>query len=60
MRDYVKEALAKAKQQQQATVKRLRKKGKSYTEIGKVLGVTRQRAQQIGKDAGLVHSGSVV
>lgn len=52
MRDYVKEALEKARKQQQREVIRLRGQGKSYTEIGKFLGVTRQRAQQIGIAAG--------
>lgn len=51
MRDYVKEALEKARQQQTAAVVKLRKKGLSYTAIGTQLGMTRQRAQQIGKAA---------
>lgn len=51
MRDYVKEALEKARKQQRTAVLRLRRQGKSYTQIGDALGMTRQRAQQIGKAA---------
>lgn len=51
MRDYVKEALEKARKQQRTAVVRLRRQGKSYTQIGDALGMTRQRAQQIGKAA---------
>lgn len=51
MKNVVKEAADKARQKQIAFVRKERAKGKSYSQIGALMGLTRQRAQQLGKAA---------